>query len=40
MAARVTPAAAGQAFVQLATAEEASLALAYLLTGDGLQPLS
>jgi len=40
MGARVTPAAAGQAFVQLATAEEASLALAYLLTGDGLQPLS
>jgi NAD(P)-dependent dehydrogenase (short-subunit alcohol dehydrogenase family) len=40
MGGRVTPAAAGQAFVQLATTEEASLASAYLLTGEGLQPLS
>jgi len=35
----VTPAAAGQAFVQLATADPASMAPAYLLTGDGPQPL-
>jgi len=40
MGARVTPAAAGKAFVQLATAEPAGLALAYLLTGDGPQPLA
>jgi NAD(P)-dependent dehydrogenase (short-subunit alcohol dehydrogenase family) len=39
MGPRVTAAVAGQAFVELATAEPASLALAYLLTGDGLQPL-
>jgi NAD(P)-dependent dehydrogenase (short-subunit alcohol dehydrogenase family) len=38
LGARVTPAVAGQAFVQLA--DEGSPALAYLLTGDGLQPLS
>ena len=36
----VTPAAAGKAFVQLATAEPDSLALAYVLTGDGAQPLA
>ncbi len=35
----VTPAAAGKAFAQLATTEPASLVLAYLLTGDSLQPL-
>jgi NAD(P)-dependent dehydrogenase (short-subunit alcohol dehydrogenase family) len=40
MGAPVTPAAAGKAFVQLATAEPAAVALAYLLTGDGLQPLA
>jgi NAD(P)-dependent dehydrogenase (short-subunit alcohol dehydrogenase family) len=35
----VTPAVAGQAFLQLATTDPASLSSAYLLTGDGLQPL-
>src|SRR5262245_771687 len=40
MGAPVTPAAAGKAFVQLATAEPNSMALAYLLTGDGPQPLA
>jgi 3-oxoacyl-[acyl-carrier protein] reductase len=39
LGARVTPAVAGQAFVELAAADEGRLAPAYLLTGDGLQPL-
>jgi NAD(P)-dependent dehydrogenase (short-subunit alcohol dehydrogenase family) len=39
MGAPVTPAAAGKAFVQLATAQPDSLAQAYLLTGEGAQPL-
>src|SRR5262245_63057111 len=40
LGAPVTPAAAGRAFVRLATAEPDGQALAYLLTGDGLQPLA
>jgi len=36
----VTAAVAGEAFVHLATTDPASLAAAYLLTGDGLQPLA
>ena len=36
----VTAAVAGAAFVQLATTDPASLATAYTLTGDGLQPLA
>src|SRR5262245_1109518 len=40
LGAPVTPAAAGKAFVQLATTEPAGMALAYLLTGDGPQPLA
>lgn len=36
----LTPAAAGKAFIQLATAEPDSLSLAYLLTGDGAQPVT
>jgi hypothetical protein len=35
----VTPAVAGEAFVELAAADEGRLAPAYLLTGDGLRPL-
>lgn len=40
MGGRVTPDVAGKAFVQLATAAPAAVALAYLLTGNGLQPLA
>jgi NAD(P)-dependent dehydrogenase (short-subunit alcohol dehydrogenase family) len=40
MGGSLTPAGAGQAFVELALAEPAKLAPAYLLTGDGLKPLS
>jgi NAD(P)-dependent dehydrogenase (short-subunit alcohol dehydrogenase family) len=36
----LTPAVAGAAFVQLATADPATLAAAYTLSGDGLQPLT
>jgi NAD(P)-dependent dehydrogenase (short-subunit alcohol dehydrogenase family) len=35
----VTPASAGEAFVELATCDPSSLALAYSLSGTGLQPL-
>src|SRR5262245_43226824 len=40
MGARVTPAAAGSAFVQLATAGPNGVDPAYLLTGDGPRPLT
>jgi NAD(P)-dependent dehydrogenase (short-subunit alcohol dehydrogenase family) len=39
LGARLTPAVAGEAYVELAAADEGRLAPAYLLTGDGLQPL-
>jgi len=39
MGAPVTPAVAGKAFVELAMVDPASVAKAYLLTGDGPQPL-